>query len=151
MSRPWFGTSRRTVRTYLAFRDPSTPICHPHQLQSLEGYHQSVGGSGETTFGRAPKPIFYLLSLAYSPPVHRRRRGRSLMYRKHLELVELRENAMAARARAARARRLAALSHHGSAAAFERQAATLEKRALTIEDQARHLEATLNADPMEEP
>jgi hypothetical protein len=48
-------------------------------------------------------------------------------------------------------RRLAALSHHGSSAAFERQAATLEKRALTIEDQGRHLEATLNAEPSEEP
>ena len=49
------------------------------------------------------------------------------MYRKHLELVELPENAMAARTRAARARRLAVLSRHGSAAAFERQAATLKK------------------------
>ena len=75
------------------------------------------------------------------------------MYRKHLELVELRENAIAARARAAQSTAVSRtrLSHHGSAAAFERQAATLEKRALTIEDQARHLEAILNADPMEEP
>jgi hypothetical protein len=68
------------------------------------------------------------------------------MYRKHLELVELRENAMAARARAARARQLAARSHHGSAAAFELQAATLEKAAARIEDQARHIEAAVNAE-----
>jgi hypothetical protein len=72
------------------------------------------------------------------------------MYHKHLEQVELRENAMAARVGAASARWLAARSHRGSAAAFDCHAATLEKRAAIIEDRARRLEAALNAELVEE-
>jgi len=73
------------------------------------------------------------------------------VYRRYLELVELRENAMAARTRATRARRLAARSPRNSAAAFERQSAALEERAATLEDQARNLEVDLNTEPREEP
>src|SRR5262245_32968618 len=71
---------------------------------------------------------------------------RLAMYAKQLELVELREKAMSARARASRARRLAARTPH-SAAPFEGVASSLETKAMEAEEQARSIEGHLGSEP----
>jgi hypothetical protein len=67
------------------------------------------------------------------------------MYAKHLEAMELRENAFAVRERAARARRLAVCSAR-ECTAFERLAAMFEARAVGLERRRQQLEAHLWSD-----
>src|SRR5215469_14993623 len=71
---------------------------------------------------------------------------RAAMYRRHLELVELRERVMSARTRASRARRLAARTPH-CAAPFEGVASSLETKATEAEEQARSIEGRLGSEP----
>ena len=62
------------------------------------------------------------------------------MYGRHLEVVELREKAFAARERAEKARRLAARTFH-KPASFDRYAVELDARAMTREQRIEQLRA----------
>ena len=62
------------------------------------------------------------------------------MYGRHLEVIELREKAFAARERAEKARRLAARTFH-KPASFDHYAAELDARAMTLEQRIEQLRA----------
>jgi hypothetical protein len=68
---------------------------------------------------------------------------KSIMYRKHLDVVELREKAFTARQKAARARLLAAQAA-GQPAVFEEAAANLEAKAVELQRRMEQLEAELD-------
>jgi hypothetical protein len=79
-----------------------------------------------------------------------RRHGRgSVMYRKHLEAMEMRERAFAARDKSERARRLSARG----AKALDRQARNLDERAAGLEQESRRVESGIlpPAPPAREP
>jgi hypothetical protein len=74
----------------------------------------------------------------------------SIVYRKHLDVVELREMAFTAGQKAARARLLAALSA-GQPAVFEEEAASLEAKAAELQRRMGRLEAKLDRLVVETP